>query len=133
MKSIEDIEKLSFEELERLASDESQEVPGSLSAKLKTAVAAAAFAEEQKETRRRKKSRIAALSAAVALAAGLAIVLSVPTRPKDTFSDPALAYAELEKVFAYISSEMDKGLEIAAEAEPALEKPGQIIGKINNR
>lgn len=133
MKSIEDIEKLSFGDLERIASDESVKVPGSLSRKLETAAAAVSFDEERRAACKKGRSRAAVWGTAFAAAAGLALMLAIPTRPKDTFSDPAFAYAELEKAFAYISSEMGKGLEIASEAGPALEKPGRIIEKINNR
>ena len=50
--------------------------------------------------------------------------------PKDTFTDPMLAYAQIEHTFSYIESKMEKGLEIAAEAEPSLEKTNRIINSI---
>ncbi len=61
-------------------------------------------------------------------AACLAVFLTVRNQPKDTFDDPHLAYAELEKTFSYISSKVDKGLEIASEAEPVFTKTAVIFG-----
>lgn len=84
--------------------------------RLEAAVLAAAIVEEGK--RKRAVSRTVLRWAVPAFAAAaLALLLAVPSRPKDTFNDPALAYAEVERTFAYISQKIDKGVEIAAKAE----------------
>ena len=83
--------------------------------RLEAAVLAAAIVEEGK--RKRAVSRTVLRWAVPAFAAALALLLAVPSRPKDTFNDPALAYAEVERTFAYISQKIDKGAEIAAKAE----------------
>ena len=59
----------------------------------------------------------------------MGLILAIPSQPKDTFSDPELAYAEIEKTFLYISSKMDRGLEIASEAEPVLETANNAINR----
>lgn len=161
MKSIEDIERMSLDELERIADDKSVKVPESLRENVESALMARAILDEGmgKEALQdfsgatsgrneeagaegtlprirclRPVHKIAfAISAA---AACVAITLAVPRRPKDTFDDPLLAYAELEKTFSYISTKMGKGMEIASEARPALEKTERIFNdktiKYNN-
>ena len=42
--------------------------------------------------------------------------------PKDTFDDPYMAYAELEKAFVKMSGGMQKALAMAEESEAALDK-----------
>ena len=54
------------------------------------------------------------------------------TIDKATFDDPLLAYAELEKTFSYISSKVDRGLDLASAAEPALEKTAGAISNTFN-
>lgn len=88
--------------------------------KLKATVLAAAVAEERKTSQRRFQAALRWAAPAFACAA-LAALLIVPSRPKDTFSDPEVAYAELEKTFSYISQKIDKGAEIAGKAEAPVE------------
>lgn len=57
---------------------------------------------------------------AFALAAAAAVLL-ISRSPKDTFDSPELAYAELERTFAYISQKIDTGAGIAASCEARLE------------
>ena len=49
--------------------------------------------------------------------------------PKDTFDDPRLAYAEVEKVFRTISDKMNEGVALVREAEAAAEIPQNILNK----
>ena len=133
MKSIEEIKDLDFEELERIASDDSIKAPASLGRAIDSALTAAALEEERRSASRKAYVRYAGFGVLAAAAASLAIVLAVPEQPKDTFDDPLMAYAQIEKTFSYISSKMDKGLDLATEAEAVLEKQNEIIHKINNR
>lgn len=64
---------------------------------------------------------------AVSAAVAFIIFLALPTGPKDSYSDPQLAYAELERTFEYISTKMNKGKDIARKAEPAFEKVERIM------
>ena len=68
----------------------------------------------------------------IALAASLAVILSLPRQPKDTFDDPMLAYAEIEKTFSYITSKMNRGMDLASEAGPVLEKTALVFTTTNN-
>ncbi|MDO5321203.1 MAG: hypothetical protein Q4F39_02290 [Bacteroidia bacterium] len=132
MKNLEDIENISFEELERIASDGSIRVPEGLQATVKAAVEAAAAAEDTKRKAQRRFAWIPYASAFAAVAVCAAIVFIAPVRntPKDTFEDPAAAYAELEKTFNYIAQKMDKGIQIA---ETVSQEPLEIMSNTINK
>ena len=112
------------------------EVPEDLGKMIESGVAAAAFVEGEKaRTGSRRHARflapsLAAVAAAVALA--LALVLA-PGRLRDTYDDPMLAYAEIEKAFSYISSQVDRGMDMVAEAGPVIENTGDVLRTINKR
>ena len=133
MKRLEDIEKLSMLDLDRIASDESIKVPASL--KHDIAVTARALEmsskeDEVKEThthhhRYRKILKMisypAAAVAVVTIGLHLSFQDSIPT-PKDTFDDPKMAYVQMEQVFGFISEKMNTGIDIADAAEPVIDK-----------
>lgn len=123
MKSIEQIEKMDFESLERIAEDDSVKAPDSLLQGIEAAIVADSLGGRPK----RRSFGPALVGVLAAAAASLVVVLSLPKQPEDTFDDPRLAYAELEKTFSYISGKMDKGMGIAAEAGPALEKTIEVF------
>ena len=148
MKSIEDIEKLSIEELEQAA--QGAPVPEGLAERLQSALAADAFLQESvgqppvvipslAKRRLGKKSagrllQIGAVSSlAIAAAIAAVVLLHAPAAPKDTFDDPLLAYAQVEETFQYISSKMSGGVNIVREAGPVAGKPKEIIRKINEK
>lgn len=117
MKNLKDIENISFEELERISSDESIKVPEGLQASVRATIAAAAAVEEAKSEKRRRFAWVPYVSAFAAAAVCAAVVLVAPAlnNPKDTFDDPAVAYAELEKTLNYISQKMEMGIQMAEE------------------
>ena len=134
MKRLEDIEKLSMLDLDRIASDESVSVPSSL--KHDIAVTARALEMSSKEEgevketkaphrRYRKILRMisypAAAVAIVTIGMRLSFQDSIPT-PKDTFDDPKMAYVQMEQVFGFISEKMNTGMDIADAAEPVIDK-----------
>ena len=148
MKRIEDIEKLSIEELEQAA--QGAPVPEGLSERLQRALAAEtflqdvekepsgalmgepSFGENGKDDRRRHIWQIGTVSSlAIAAAIAAVVLLHTPSAPKDTFDDPLLAYAQVEETFHYISSKMSGGVNIVREAGPVAGKPKEIIRKIN--
>ena len=130
MKSLQEIENTSFEELEKIALDSSVKAPAGLEASVRNAVAAAAMAEASSRPARRSLWRPYALLAVFA-AACIGVILAIPRTPKDTYDDPLLAYAKVEETFALISSKLDRGVESVRQAEEPLETVSRIIN--NNR
>ena len=125
MKTLEEIENLSLEELEQKAAEAAAPVPDGLERRLRQALAARELADA---ARPRPARWIPYASLAVAAAAAALVVL--PQRgPKDTFDDPRLAYAEVEKVFRTISDKMNEGVALVREAEAAAEIPQNILNK----
>ena len=133
MKKIEDIEKMELEELESAALSVETEVPSGLEDRIKAAVAAKILMEEAKP--KPTAFRRWAPYAALAVAAGLTAVAIIPrvNKPRDTFDDPYLAYAQVEATFKTISNKMSVGIDLASKAEEAADKPVQIIKKINEK
>jgi len=119
MKSLKDIEKITLEELEAVSLDETVAVPEGLTQRIR----------ENLDVRRKRRVVFAAGAAAsVALVAGIGFgIARWQNEPKDTFDDPYLAYAELEKAFARMSGEIQKGLAMAEESEAAMDKVTSIF------
>ena len=115
MKSIDEITRLSAEDLERIALDESIPVPEELSGKVQEAVRSAS-------NRRFRRALPAGIAAAAVALVAVGIALTRNPEPKDTFDDPYLAYAEVEKVFAKISGTVAYGAEKVNESEQTLDK-----------
>lgn len=132
MKTLEELQDLSLEELEARSAQEPVPVPEGLEARIAASLAARSFQWEQSapKTADRTFPWLALAAAAV-----VAAVVMIPrlNQPRDTFSDPQLAYAEVEKAFHQISHKMAAGVDLALEAKPLAEKPLQVIEKINNR
>lgn len=127
MKTLEQVENISFDELEAVAEDLSAEVPSDLEESVQAAILSAAMM-----TRRRNSRTIAyALSGVIATAAAsLLIIFSLPApEPRDTFDDPALAYAKIEETLSYISAKMEKGIAMASQAAPVIEKSTEVFNK----
>ena len=125
MKSLQEIENTSFEELEKIALDGSVKVPEDLSASVKTAVDAAALASSHEAPRRPLWRPYALL--AVFAAACIGVFFAIPRAPQDTYDDPLLAYAKVEETFALISSQLDRGVESVRQAEEPFETVNRII------
>lgn len=127
MKTADEITKLSEEALEMIASDNSVPVPGNLADSLDAAIIASELGRTHPRVSGVGRICVAAGFAAASL---LAFVILAPRQPEDTFDDPAQAYAHLQKTFAFISSTMEDGFDIADRAEPALERTADIFSGI---
>mgnify|MGYP003558848939 FL=1 len=117
MKSLKELEKMSLEELEAVSLDESIAVPEGFAARLASSLEG-----------RARVVRLVAAAASVAVLAGVGFgVAKWQDEPKDTFDDPYLAYAELEKAFAKMSGGVQKGLAMAEASEAALDKVSSVF------
>ena len=110
MKKLDEIARLTADDLERISLDESIPVPEELSGKVQQAV------------RGRTLRWAVPTGIAAAIALLLAVGLTWNPEPKDTFDDPYLAYAEVEKVFSKISGTVAYGAEKVTESEQTLDK-----------
>ena len=131
MKKLEDIERMSFEELEKVSLDGGVSSPEGFGERLEGAVAGLAAAGEGVKTKGVRLHTAAYSLAGAAMAAVLMLlVLGRPGTPADSFDDPLLAYAEVQKSFSLISEKMSKTTELVLEASSEMNKPKEIIDKI---
>ena len=106
MKKIEDIEKLSAEDLRRIGTDESIPLPEDLQVRLP-----------------RPAARYWSIAAAAAVMVGIADwSLSRPAEPRDTFDDPYLAYAAVEQALAKTSARVHAAGEKIEETEKLIDQ-----------
>ena len=131
MKTLEEIEKMSQEELELAASESTVPVPDGLQDRIRQNLAAAEVSALPGARRIRLPWTVIGVAAAAAIT--LVALLPHSTGPKDTFDDPRMAYAEVEKAFQLISDKMSAGVEIAREAQSATEIPQNILDKIHSK
>jgi hypothetical protein len=116
MKRIEDIEKMSPEELEQAAAE--APVPEGLAGRIESALAAESVGQPpivipvlarkrlaQKSAGRLLRGSIVATLAAAAVAAVL--ILHRPA-PKDSFDDPLLAYQQVEETLQFIAQKINE-------------------------
>ena len=133
MKSMKDIENISLEQLEAVSMDESITVPDGFAARMKenadAAVTVGLLTENESADRSRRAAvRYAAAAASVVIMAGAGYgIAQRHSQPEDTFDDPYLAYAEVEKAFAKISSSINRSLEMAGETEQVIEKATSVF------
>ena len=117
MKSIKDIEHISIEELEAISLDEKIVVPQNLDHKIQSRI----FGSKKK------------IYSMVSVAAAIAVIVTglglsnLSNEPKDTFDNPYLAYAELEKAFAMMSDGMKKGMDMVETSESVIKKSTEIF------
>lgn len=129
MKTVEEIERLSAEELEKLAAgQQGVRAPQGLQQRLMEAIAADALAAEGA---RRRTPRLLYVPALAAVAAAVLLIAAQMQRQslKDSFDDPYLAYAEVEKTLRSISDKMSIGADIAKAAGESAGKSREIIDK----
>lgn len=124
MKSIKEIENMSLEELIAVSSDEATAVPEGFAERIGRQVEAQKIAKDLEYGADRTRTvRWIGAAAAVTLLAGTALgIANWQNRPKDTFDDPYLAYAELEKAFATMSDSLQKGLAMADKSEDIIDR-----------
>ena len=135
MKRIEDIEMMEVEDLLKVAEDNSVPVPQGLESRLRETILSQKIAEEEDAPAVSLRTRWITGFVVAAACTVAAVFLHNPAQSelKDTFDDPRLAYAEVERTFERISSKMSKASEMAYEATSEIGKPASIIRKINRK
>lgn len=127
MKSIKEIENMSLEELERASLDDRTAVPEGFAERIRASVDAQSIIDEITEDPHRMV-RIVGAAASVAVVAGIGLgIARWQDEPKDTFDDPYMSYAELEKAFVTMSGGVQKALAMAEESEEALDKVTSVF------
>ena len=131
-----------LKEIEQLLSTSKVEVPEGLEARMGELVDALAAKDKilarandvvapvkDASRTRSKKGRIWIWSLSAGMAAALAIFLGLnhQTQPADTFSSPALAYAEVERALQKISDKATIAYEQMEMAETMIEKQMKIF------
>ena len=117
MKSIKDIEHLTMEDLEAISLDEKIVVPHDLDYRIQSRILG-------------KKKKIYSI---ISVAAAITVIVTglglsfLNNEPKDTFDNPYLAYAELEKAFATMSEGMKKGMDMVETSESVIKKSTEIF------
>ena len=124
MKSIKEIENMSLEELIAVSSDEATAVPEGFAERIGKQVEVQKIARDlENDADRGRTVRWIGAAAAVTLLAGTGLgIANWQKQPKDTFDDPYLAYAELEKAFATMSDSLQKGLAMAEKSEDIIDR-----------
>ena len=124
MKSIKEIENMSLEELIAVSLDEATAVPEGFAERIGKQVEAHKIAKDlENDADRVKTVRWIGAAAAVTLLAGTGLgIANWQKQPKDTFDDPYLAYAELEKAFATMSDSLQKGIAMADKSEDIIDR-----------
>ena len=107
MKRIQDIEKLSAADWDRIGADENIPVPEDFQVRLP----------------RRRPLAIWSVAASVAVVAGIGLTALLRTpEPKDTFSDPYLAYAAIEQAFGRMGDAVSRVAELIEQQETEFNK-----------
>ena len=120
MKSIKEIEKLMLEELDAISKDESIAVPEGFAQRLRAGLAS--------RPEKIRSLRIGGIAASAVLLAGIGLGLAgYDDEPEDTYSDPYLAYAEVEKALTMISEGMQRGIDMAHESETVFVRSTEIF------
>lgn len=132
MKSLEQVNKMSLEDLLEIADDKTVEVPSDLCEDVHSVCLAEEIAGEIAPSGH-GKSRIipfAVPASIVAAAASLALFVTLYNpEPKDTFDDPVLAYAELERALSLIGKTASDGLSLYS---TSVDKIGQRTSMVNS-
>ncbi len=115
---------MSLEELIAVSSDEATAVPEGFAERIGKQAEAQKIARDlENDADRVRTVRWIGAAAAVTLLAGTALgIVNWQNQPKDTFDDPYLAYAELEKAFATMSDSLQKGLAMANKSEDIIDR-----------
>ena len=131
MKSLKEIEDISLEELDAVSQDEAIAVPEGFRQRLEAELDAQNKLETMKEEPRKiRLAPVIGIAASVLLLIGIGLgIARWQSEPKDTFTDPYLAYAELEKAFSTMSEGMNKALAMADKSETIIDRATSVFSE----
>lgn len=131
MKSLKEIEEISLEELDAVSQDEAITVPEGFRQRLEDELDAQTKLETMKEEPRKiRLVPVIGVAASVLLLIGIGLgIARWQSEPKDTFTDPYLAYAELEKAFSTMSEGMNKALAMADKSETIIDRATSVFSE----
>lgn len=131
MKSLKEIEDISLEQLEAVSQDEAIAVPEGFRQRLEAELDAQNKLETMKEEPRKiRLAPVIGVAASVLLLIGIGLgIARWQSEPKDTFTDPYLAYAELEKAFSTMSEGMNKALAMADKSETIIDRATSVFSE----
>lgn len=131
MKSLKEIEDISLEQLEAVSQDEVIAVPEGFRQRLEAELDAQNKLETMKEEPRKiRLVPVIGVAASVLLLIGIGLgIARWQSEPKDTFTDPYLAYAELEKAFSTMSEGMNKALAMADKSETIIDRATSVFSE----
>lgn len=131
MKSLKEIEDISLEELDAVSQDEAITVPEGFRQRLEAELDAQNKLETMKEEPRKiRLAPVIGVAASVLLLIGIGLgIARWQSEPKDTFTDPYLAYAELEKAFSTMSEGMNKALAMADKSETIIDRATSVFSE----
>ena len=131
MKSLKEIEDISLEELEAVSQAEAIAVLEGFRQRLEAELDAQNKLETMKEEPRKiRLVPVIGVAASVLLLIGIGLgIARWQSEPKDTFTDPYLAYAELEKAFSTMSEGMNKALAMADKSETIIDRATSVFSE----
>ena len=123
MKTIDEIEKLSLDDLERISLDESIPVPVDLESNLRS----------KGIWSHKLTGRVVGIAASLIIIGGIGFAWLNRDKPlEDTFDDPALAYAMLEKTLMGFSDSVEVSVKSVEKSRDILRKPTEVFRAVND-
>ena len=131
MKSLKEIEDISLEQLDAVSQDEAIAVPEGFRQRLEAELESQRRLETLKEEPRKiRLVPVIGVAASVLLLIGIGLgIARWQSEPKDTFTDPYLAYAELEKAFTTMAEGMQKGFSMAEKSEEIIDRTISVFSE----
>ena len=132
MKTIDEIEKLSLEDLEKISLDESIPVPGNLESNLRSLWSDKFTGRSKGRWFSNTASRVIGIAASFLIIAGIGFAWLNRSKPlEDTFDDPAVAYAMLENTLMRFSDSVEISVKSVEKSRDILHKPTEVLSVIN--